>query len=150
DHLVGRLKLGPFADRGDGQLVVLARSRPDGPYDRLFVDLDCDGSVVDDKPIVAKQSQNNGQLYSLFDVLGLRVDHAAPDEPAQWETYPVTFWTHATRFNDRPQRVTYWRSGFLVGSAMLGERNLTLWVCDGDNDGVFQGRVDWSVRTAES
>src|SRR4051794_21946034 len=36
DHLEGRLRLGPKWNQGPGQLIVLARSVKEKPYDLLF------------------------------------------------------------------------------------------------------------------
>src|SRR3954467_14521386 len=38
DHLEGRLRLGPKWNQGPGQLIVLARSVQERPYDLLFID----------------------------------------------------------------------------------------------------------------
>jgi thiol-disulfide isomerase/thioredoxin len=147
DHLEGRIRLGPQRDKGPGQLIVLARSGKDKPYDLLFIDAGHDGSVTDDKPLSAATSMSRGNLWSSFTAT-LKVNHAAPGQPAAWQEYPVSFWAVVEKADETPRVIRFSRRGYLTGSVTVAGVVHDVILSDANNDGVFGPGDWWTVREA--
>jgi thiol-disulfide isomerase/thioredoxin len=141
DHLTGRIPLGTPETRGDGRLVVLARSEAGKPYDMLFIDNNLDGSVLDEKSITIKPNINREKWWSSFTGT-LKVNHAAKGADAKYVEYPASFWAVVEKPEATPEVLRYTRRGYLTGTVSIGEAEYTVGVCDGNNDGVL-GVGDW-------
>lgn len=145
DHLSGRIPIGPPEVRGDGQLVVIARSEAGKPYDLLFVDSNLDGSLADEKPISTKPNVVRKNWWSSFEAT-LKVNHAAKGADPLLVDYPVSFWTVVEKPDQKPDVIRYTRRGYMIGSVRIGEAEYTVAVSDGNNDGVLGAGDYWAIQ----
>jgi endonuclease/exonuclease/phosphatase family metal-dependent hydrolase len=125
DHLTTQFPLGKA---GTSVTLVLSRSVPGKPYDRL--------SVNDGKPLVAKASMNRDKHWSNFEAV-FQVKHK--DSTVD---YPVALWVVAEKLDETPKIIRYSRRGYLAGKVDLGGKPFTLILSDSNNDGVL-GTGDW-------
>lgn len=144
DVLAGRIPLGPAATRGGGQVVAVARSEAEKPYDLLYFDSNLDGSLADEKPVLTKPSVTREKWWSSFSAT-LRVDHAAKGESAVAIDYPVSFWIVVEKPAETPTVLRFSRRGFLVGVVAIGDATYDVAVADHDNDACFGSGDDWSI-----
>jgi thiol-disulfide isomerase/thioredoxin len=145
DHLSGRIPLGPPEVRGNGQLVVIARSEAGKPYDLLFVDSNLDGSLADEKPISTKPNVLRDKWWSAFQAT-LKVNHAARGAEPRTVDYPVSFWTVVEKPDQKPDLIRYTRGGYMIGSIRIGEAEYNVAVSDGNNDGVLGAGDYWAIQ----
>ncbi len=138
--LEGRLRLGPEDVRGDGHLLVLARSVEGQPFDRLWIDTDADGSIEDEETRTANPSTKRGTVYTSYDAV-VRVNHGSVEEPA-CEPYPIGLWVAVESEDAVPPFIRYSRRGFLVASVEVEDVGYHVVLSDADNDGVY-GTGDW-------
>lgn len=147
DHLVGRIEIGPKEFRGEGQLIALARTEADKPYDLLFVDTNRDGKFTDEKAITTKPNLNRNNWWSSF-AGTLKVAHAEKGEVSV--DYPVAFWAVVEKPEQTPDIIRYSRTGFMAGTVSIGDAEYDVVVSDGDNDGVIGKGDFWAVSRTKN
>ena len=142
EALEGRLPLGPAPARGDGHLLVLARSEAGQPYDRLWIDANGDGSLADEETQTAAPRLTRGTVYTSYDAV-VRVNHGSAEDPVP-EDYPIGLWVAVASRDETPPFVRFSRRGFLAGQVAIGDVAYHVVLSDADNDAVF-GAGDWWV-----
>ena len=138
--LEGRLQLGPAATRGSGRLVVLARSKPEGPYDLLWLDANGDGELGAEERQQATPSTSRGSTWTSFQA-AVRINHGTTETPIE-EDYPIGLWVAVEDVAAPVSYVRFSRRGFRVGHVSLGDAPHDVVLSDADNDGVL-GTGDW-------
>lgn len=138
--LEGRLQLGPATTRGGGRLVVLARSKADGPYDLLWLDANGDGELDATERQQATPSTSRGSTWTSFDAV-VRIHHGTAEAPVE-EDYPIGLWVAVEDVAAPVSFVRFSRRGFRVGRVTLGDAPHDVVISDADNDGVL-GPGDW-------
>jgi len=140
DHREGRLRLGPSGTRGEGHLLVLARSAENKPFDLLWIDKDGDGSIADDDMLRVDSRTSRGKVYTSY-TCDVRVNHGSQEKPS-WEPYPIALWVAVEAEDKVPEFIRYSRRGFRVGSVSIDEAAYEVVLSDANNDAVF-GTGDW-------
>ena len=140
DHRAGRLRVGPEDTRGDGHLIVLARSVEGKAFDLLWIDANANGSFEDEAVQRVTSRTSRGNVYTSY-TSEIRVNHGSLEAP-KWEPYPIGLWVAVEAEASAPEFIRYSRRGFLVGSVTLGEVAYEVVLSDANNDAVF-GEGDW-------
>jgi thiol-disulfide isomerase/thioredoxin len=146
DHLEGFLILGPRKER---QLIAIARSEANKPYDLLFIDANHDGKLDDEKPLTAKSNVQRGKYWSSFNDAKLEVNHAAPGTTAAREPYPVGFWVVTDKADEVPSIIRFSRHGYLTGTVKIADTTYDVVLSDSDNDGVYRAGDWWGIQPRE-
>ncbi|MDJ0521671.1 MAG: HEAT repeat domain-containing protein [Planctomycetota bacterium] len=144
DHLEGRLPLGP--NPGKGRPFVLLRSGVTHPHDTLFIDLDGDGSLENERPIRTKIRESDDGVWSTFEAV-VRINHGAADAPI-WEQFALGLWSMVKKRSDLPPTLQYVRHGFREGQVTIGEDKYDVVLSDAHNDGVYGKGDHWTIRPA--
>jgi thiol-disulfide isomerase/thioredoxin len=141
--LEARLTLG--GNPGDGHLLVLLRSAPDKPYDRLYVDLNHDGEL-NEAEISCEPKVIRGSTWSSFEAT-LELKPPAEGNSAGSTKYPISLWVVAEDPAVAPELIRISRRGFWVGEVKLGEQLASVIVSDSNNDGIIRQGDWWELRT---
>jgi len=144
NHLSGRIVVGAPDIRGEGHLLVLARSEEGKPYDLLWLDTDSDGSLADEKPIRAKPNIVRDKWWSSFKA-NLKVKHQGEDAKSQAVDYPVSLWAVVEKPDAMPDVIRFSREGFMLGATKIDDAEYTVAICDGDNDGLLAADDYWAI-----
>jgi thiol-disulfide isomerase/thioredoxin len=143
DHREGRLRLGPNK-AADGHRLVLARSAQGKPYDRLYLDRDGDGKLLE-KPVTAEPKVVRNNVWSSFEAT-VRENHGKAGAAAAFEDYPLSLWVVVEKEGDTPDLIRFSRRGFLAGTVQIGDGTFDVILSDGNNDGVFGAGDWWELR----
>lgn len=148
DFLKAELELGPLKGKIPARIIVLYRSREKGPYDRMLIDQQLDGTLVNDVPLQAFYEYLREQhWYRFADTVDVYFD---PKSKARTFPYPVEFWIEMDHFKQTPELLHYASMGFLTGEILIDEQRYVVVLTDDDNNGIYNEKDGWTLRPLDS
>lgn len=138
EPIFGRWSL-PLAPDG-GVWLAVVRSKEDGPYDRLYVDADCDGSLADETPLAAYRVRRLRPAGYTTYFGPVKVLLPGEDGPIAYHAN-ITYkdWPQWTR-DPGPKHFYLWTAAWYEGRVALGGRNYVLKLVDRNVNGTFTDR----------
>ncbi len=144
DHLESTIRLADDLTEGQGQRLAIARSREGGPYDRLWIDRDHDGSLSNETPVGCRPHLNREKWWSTFGT-SVQVTQTIDGIPFR-EEYPLNFWVAVDREDERPAQILFSRRGFLTGRVQIDGQDYDIVLSDANNDALYGFGDFWDIQ----